>query len=89
MCLASLVVVYLSEYSEEGHPQFLTQHLYQQVEEQSDLCDVTIQVGTWVSSFFYIFLHGGVALASGLICHTPGHTHTYQYDQACLGTGET
>ena len=28
----------------------LRQHLLQQVEEQSDFCDVTVQLGTWVNT---------------------------------------
>lgn len=48
--------IYDKEYSEAGYPQFLTHHLYQQVEEQSDLCDVTIQVGTWTRKYHWCVL---------------------------------
>ena len=30
-------------------PPCLSEHLLKQVEEQSDFCDVTVQLGTWVS----------------------------------------
>ena len=30
-------------------PPCLREHLLKQVEEQSDFCDVTVQLGTWVS----------------------------------------
>ena len=32
-------------------PSSLEVQLFRQVEEQSELCDVTVQVGTWVRSF--------------------------------------
>ena len=31
------------------YPPCLSEHLLKQVEEQSDFCDVTVQLGTWVS----------------------------------------
>lgn len=37
-------------------PKSLWSHLYQQVEEQSDSCDVTVQVGSWKRKFHWCVL---------------------------------
>ena len=35
-------------------PRSLRTHLYQQVQEQSQFCDVTVQVNSWVNTYMYI-----------------------------------
>ena len=50
--LTAIVIFFLFLlYSGESSSRFLKKHLYHQVEEQSDLCDVTVQAGTWVSIY--------------------------------------
>ena len=35
----------------KSKPPSLWQHLLRQVEEQSDFCDITVQLGTWVNIY--------------------------------------
>ena len=53
----TLFTVFFSFHKEHGdrtRGSSIKKHLYQQVEEQSELCDVSIQVGTWVCMSIFL-----------------------------------